>query len=359
MAPERISYDSLKKFCVSLFLKLGLESEPADIISQALLEADLRGVHSHGLLRLPIYVKRMELGLVNKKAVPRVIKETAATAVLDGEHGMGHYTSYRAMWLAVSKARKTGIGAVGVRNSTHFGVSAYYGLLAVENGQIGIVLSNTTPLMAATGGAQRLIGNNPLCIAIPARGYAPIVLDMACSNAAIGKIQLAAREGREIPPGWGADKNGVETTDPKAVLDMGMLMPVGGHKGYGLALVIDIIAGVLTGSGFGKEVTPLYHDFINKQRTGHFMVAIDINHFINREFFFDRLDLLLNSIKNSPKAPGVKEIFLPGEIEDAYKRKSLEQGVALPKSIIDELITLAERFNLKDLLNSFLQAEGE
>lgn len=350
MIQKRLKFNNLKNFCVSLFLKLGIKKEQADIISDALLEADLRGVHSHGLLRLPIYVKRMKLGLINKKAIPYVIKETSSTAILDGNHGMGHYSGYRAMMLAIDKARKTGIGAVGVRNSTHFGISAYYGLLAVKSEYIGIVFSNTTPLMAPTGGAKRLIGNNPLCIAVPARNYVPIVLDMACSNAAIGKIQLAAQEGREIPHGWGTDKNGVETTDPKAVLDNGMLMPVGGYKGYGLALMIDILAGVLTGSGFGEEVTPLYHDFINKQRTGHFMIALDINYFINKEIFFNRLELLIKSIKNSPRAPGVKEIFLPGEIEENKKQENLKEGLTLPEGILNELSSLAEEFKLKDLL---------
>lgn len=345
-----MNFTKLRKFCITLFLKLGFDKEPADIITDGLLEADLRGVHSHGLLRLPIYVKRIELGLINNKSVPYVVRETGATAVLDGDHGMGHYAGYKGMQLAVFKAKKTGVGAVGIRNSTHFGVSAFYGLMATNSEQIGVVLSNATPLMAATGGAKRLIGNNPLCIAVPARNGRPLVLDMACSNVAIGKIQLAGQEGREIPLGWGADKNGVATTDPRAVLDLGLLEPMAGYKGYGLALMIDIITGVLTGSGFGDEVTPLYQDFQNKQRTGHFMIALDTNFFIGRDLFYDRLEQLIDSIKKSPRAPGVEEILLPGEIEARKKHDNLHNGFVMPRAIVKELVQLAEKYGLEELI---------
>jgi LDH2 family malate/lactate/ureidoglycolate dehydrogenase len=355
---KKVNLEALRQFCVSLFVKLGVEEEAAGIIADGLLEADLRGVSSHGLLRLPIYVKRMELGLINNRAAPFIVSETGATAVMDGDHGMGQYVAFRAMDLAVSKAGKAGIGAVGVRNSTHFGVSARYALQAAEKGQIGIVLSNTTPLMAATGGAKRLIGNNPLCIAVPARGRAPIVLDMACSNVAIGRIQLAAREGREIPLGWGLDKEGLPTTNPLAVLDMGLLEPAAGYKGYGLALLIDILAGVLTGSGFGEEVTPLYFDFVNRQMTGHFMIALDIGSFIDRDLFFSRLGRLTEAVKNSPRAPGVDEILLPGEIEERKRLRHLEEGLSLPGVFIEDLSALAQRFGLEDLFERVVDIEG-
>lgn len=347
--PVKVNLAPLREFCRTIFLKLGVDPEAAGVIADVILEADLRGVSSHGLLRLPIYIKRMELGLINNRAVPYTASETESTAVVDGDHGMGQYVAAVAMKVAVDKAGKTGVGAVGVRNSTHFGVSSYYGLLAVKNDQIGIVLSNTTPLMPATGGSKRLIGNNPLCIAVPARGRAPIILDMACSNAAIGRIQLAAKEGRTIPLGWGADKEGVDTTDPNAVLEMGLLLPVAGYKGYGLALMIDIITGVLTGSGFGEEVTPLYLDFVNRQKTGHFMMALDIGCFINKDLFYSRLGRLIDSIKDSPRAPGVDEILLPGEIEERKKQVNLREGFTLPDAFMGDLSSLAEKFDLGEL----------
>ncbi|WP_034634336.1 Ldh family oxidoreductase [Desulfofundulus thermocisternus] len=351
----KVNVERLREFCLALFLKLGVAEEAANIIVDVILEADLRGVSSHGLLRLPIYVKRMELGLINNRAEPSVVKETVATAVIDGDHGMGQYVATRAMEMAIAKAAHTGIGVVGVRNSTHFGVAAYYALLAVKKEQIGIVLSNTTPLMAPTGGSRRLVGNNPLCIAVPAWNHVPIVLDMACSNVAIGRIQLAAKEGRQIPLGWGLDREGVPTTDPKAVLDGGLLEPMAGYKGYGLALVIDILAGVLTGSGFGEEVTPLYFDFVNKQRTGHFLMAINIGHFINKDLFYSRLGRLIESVKNSPRAPEVKEIFLPGEIEEKKRQRNLLEGLTLPRVFIGELSLLADKFGLRDLFERVMK----
>jgi LDH2 family malate/lactate/ureidoglycolate dehydrogenase len=344
---ERLSVQVLREFCLSLFRKLGFEREYAETVTNALMEAHLRGAPNQGLGRLPIYVKRIELGLINAKPVPRIVRETDSTAVLDGDNGLGHYAAARAMNLAISKAQKTGIGAVGVRNSTHFGVAAFYGLIAVEQGKIGIVMSNSTPLMAAPGGAERLIGNNPISIAVPHRDHAPIVLDMACSNAAYSSIQKAAQQGERIPPGWGTDGNGQETTDPKVVLESGILIPVGGYKGYGLAIMIDILVGVLTGSSFGKGVTHLYQDLTHKQGTGHFLLALDIDRFIDRESFDGRLDDFVGSIKSSRRAPGFEETLIPGEGSDRRKRRNLELGIELPKAIIDQLGQLADKYELK------------
>ncbi|UCF97496.1 MAG: Ldh family oxidoreductase [Spirochaetaceae bacterium] len=347
--PKRIAVQDLRDFCLSLFQKLDFAEEYAKAVTEAMLEGHLRGAHNQGLGRLPIYVKRIELGLINAKPVHRVVRDSGAAAVLDGDHGMGHYAASKAMNMAIQKAEKHGIGAVGVMNSTHFGVAAYYGRLAVDREKIGMVFTNSTALMAALGGAERLIGNNPLSIAVPRPGHAPVLLDMACSNVSYSTIQRAVQEGSQIPSGWGTDKNGVETNDPAAVLDMGMLIPAGVHKGYGLAVMIDILAGVLTGSAFGKDVGHLYKDLKDKQRTGHFLMAIDIDHFIDRKSFFNRLETFIESIKSSPRAPGVEELLLPGERSDRRRQGTLQAGVALPGGIVQQLGELAEKFELKQL----------
>ena len=346
---KRIAVQELRDFCLAVFQKLEFAEEYAQAVTEAMLEGHLRGAHNQGMGRLPIYVKRIELGLINAHPVHRVVRDSGAVAVLDGDHGMGHYAASKAMNMAVGKAEKHGIGSVGVMNSTHFGVAAYYGRLAVEREKIGLVFTNSTSLMAAPGGAERLVGNNPLSIAVPRAGHAPVLLDMACSNVSYSTIQRAAQEGDQIPAGWGTDKNGVETNDPAAVLDMGMLIPAGGHKGYGLAVMIDILAGVLTGSAFCKDVGHLYKDLEDKQRTGHLLTAIDIDHFIDRGLFYDRLDDFISSIKSSPKAPGAEEILLPGERADRRRRDSLEKGVGLPGGIVQQLGELAEKFDLKKL----------
>ncbi len=348
-ASKRIAVQELRDFCLSVLHKLDFAEEYAQTVTEAMLEGHLRGAHNQGLGRLPIYVKRIELGLINPKPDHRLVRDSGATAVLDGDHGMGHYAASKAMTMAIEKAETYGIGAVGAMNSTHFGVAAYYGRLAVDREKIGLVFTNSTSLMAAPGGAERLVGNNPLSIAVPRASHAPVLLDMACSNVSYSTIQRAVQEGEQIPSGSGTDKNGVETNDPAAVLDMGMLIPAGGHKGYGLAVMIDILAGVLTGSAFGKDVGHLYKDLTNKQRTGHFLMAIDIDHFIDRGSFYDRLEGLINSIKSSPTAPGVEELLLPGERSDRRRRDSLQRGVEMPSSIVQQLGELAEKLGLKQL----------
>lgn len=348
-ATNRIAVEELRGFCLSVFNKLEFAEEYARAVTEAMLEGHLRGAHNQGMGRLPIYVKRIELGLINAKPVHRVVRDSGAVAILDADHGMGHYAASKAMNMAIEKAEKHGIGSVGVMNSTHFGVAAYYSRMAADRGKIGLVFTNSTSLMAAPGGAERLIGNNPVSIGVPRAGKAPVLLDMACSNASYSTIQRAVQEGEKIPAGWGTDKNGVETNDPAEVLDMGMLIPAGGHKGYGLAVMIDILAGVLTGSAFGKDVGHLYKDLEEKQRTGHLLTAIDIDHFIDRESFNERLEMLINSIKSSPKAPGVEELLLPGERADRRRRDSLDNGIALPDGIVQQLGELADKFGLKKL----------
>lgn len=342
----RIGIGPLEEYCKSVFSHLGFSEDYVDAVSSGIMEAHLRGAHGQGVGRLPIYVKRIELGLINKDPQISVVSESGATAVLDGDHGLGHYAGTKGMRLAIKKAREFGVGAVGVRNSAHFGVAANYGKLAAEDGLIGIAITNSTALIAAPGGAERLMGNNPICIAVPTRDKRNVVLDMACSNVAFSKIQRAAQTGQSIPPGWGTDKDGIETTDPQAVLGGGMLTAAGGYKGYGLAVMFDILAGVLTGSAYVTNVTHLYQDLENKQRTGHFFIALNLESFMGKDMFYDRLEDFTSLIRNSKKAAGTEKIMLPGEPEELNAKDMEANGVPLPGKVVEQLNDIAARFDI-------------
>lgn len=347
---KRFKEQDLRAFAVAALKKTGFDQEYAETTARGVVEAHLRGTHNQGLGRLPQYVKRIQKGLISTKPELKIENETPSIAILDAGNAMGHYGGTRAMELAVSKAEATGIGAVGVKNSNHFGVAGYYSQIAARRNMIGIVFTNSTALLSAPGGGERVIGNNPFSVAVPSDDPEyPIVLDMACSNAAFSAIQSAAQAGEEVPLGWGTDKEGVETTDPKAILDGGLLLPSGGYKGYGMAVMFDILAGVLTGSAFTKDVSHLYQDMEGYQRTGHFMIALNIDRFLGLSLFSGRLSTFVASIKESKKAPGVTELWLPGDKEIAIKRDALAKGIALPAKIVELLDGLADSLEITRL----------
>jgi len=337
--------DRLSRFCVQLFEKVGVPSRDAEVLIDNLISADLRGVDTHGVTRIAIYIERLQSGAVRAKPQMKVLNETAVSAILDGDHGLGQVISARAMEMAMEKAKAGVIGVVGVRNSTHNGAMAYFATMAVKEDLIGIGLTNTVPLMAPTGGNQAMIGNNPLSIAAPAGYEKPVVFDMACSIAARGKIILAAKKGEKIPLGWAIDKEGLPTEDAKAALE-GLILPVGGHKGYGLALMVDVLSGVLTGANFGPGVGPLYHN-PGTQGIGHLLAAINIQAFIPISEFKARMDKMVRDVKQSKKAKGVKEIFLPGEIEMGIEEKRRREGIPLSRAVYDELCGLGQKLGVK------------
>lgn len=350
IASDRYDEKDLRAFTIAALIKVGFAEEYATVVSRAIVEAHLRGTHNQGLGRLPQYVKRIQKGLISLNPNLKVENETESIAVLDADYAMGHYGATKGMELAVEKSAKTGIGAVAIKNSNHFGVAGYYSQIAAKKGNIGIVFTNSTALISAPGGAERVIGNNPLSIAVPSTDPEyPIVLDMACSNAAFSAIQSAAQSGEEVPLGWGTDKNGVDTTNPKEILDGGLLLPSGGYKGYGMAVMFDIIAGVLTGSAFAKDVSHLYQNMTDMQRTGHFMISINIDKFIGIPLFSSRLVEFVSVIKGSNRAPGVSELFLPGDKEITIKKDCMAEGVALPAKIVELLNSLAESLEIKGL----------
>jgi ureidoglycolate dehydrogenase (NAD+) len=337
----KLNPEALKSFCIQILKKVHVPSQDAGIVADTLLQADLRGNNSHGIVRLPIYIKRILLGLVNPKPNMRIIKESVNTALYDGDFGLGQVSSFNAMKIAMNKAELNNIGAVGVRNSSHLGATAYYAMMALPQDMIGFACSNTPPLMPAPGGTKAVIGNNPFAFAVPAGEELPIVLDMACSIAAQGKIILAMNKGEKIPEGWAVNSQGLPTTDSVEALE-GLLLPIGGPKGYGLAIIVDIFAGLLTGAAFGSGVASIYKDFQNRQRNGHFFMALKISSFMEPLLFKKRIDNLIQQIKQSPLTPGVQEIFLPGEIAFKTAERNIKEGLTLPTSIMDKITKMAE-----------------
>lgn len=342
------SPDSLKEFAGSIFHKLGLSKEDAEIVSDVLITTDLRGISSHGVARIPIYAKRIRLELINPRPENQVLKENTCTALMDGDNGMGQVASYKAMKMCIKKAQYNGIASVAVKNSNHFGINAYYTMMAAKEGLIGMAFTNTSPLMAPFGGRERLLGSNPLSIAVPAGEEPDVVIDMATSVVARGKLEVAVKKGREIPRDWAVDEEGNFTTDPKRALQ-GALLPFGGHKGYGLALLVDILSGVLTGSKYGPHTGSLFGNMERSQEIGHFFLAINVDNFRNYSQFTEEMDEMMGGIKNSQKAKGFSRIYTPGEIEFERYQELLINGVVVNHKVQEELNSLAQKLGVPSL----------
>lgn len=342
-----INHNKIKSFSNACFMKLGMPVEEADIISQVMLEADLRGIHSHGFLRLPIYVERIEKGLIRNKANITYESNGGSSLVVDGNYSAGQVVGKYAMEKAIERSEEHGVGLVAVRNSNHFGITAFYSLLAAQSEKIGLVISNVAPLMPAVGGKDKIIGNNPISIAAPANGK-PIVLDMALSNTSFGKIIYHNEQGMEIPVDWGVDKEGRATTDPEKILNGGLLTAVGGPKGFGLAVMAEILTGVLSGGNFSKQIPSMY-DTERKQSISHFMLAIDIKQLLPLGTYYANIDKLTGYIKGSSKAERVEEIFMPGEIEFAREEDNRHKGVPIGESLLDQLNSLAVELEIEGI----------
>lgn len=339
----------LKKFSKEIFKKLGLKDEYAEIISKVLITTDLRGISSHGVARIPIYAKRINMGLINPTPQIKTLRENSTSALLDADNGMGQIASYQAMELCIKKAKEHGMGSIGVTNSNHFGINAFYSMMASKENLIGMVFTNASPLMIPFGGREKLLGSNPLSIAIPAGNEPDVVIDMATSVTARGKIEIAARKGEKIPEGWAIDSEGNATVDPQKALS-GSLLPFGGPKGYGLAIFVDIVSGIMTGSCFGSNCGSLFGDMDRPQKIGHFFMAINIENFMEIKEFKDRMDCMIQNIKNSKKAVGFDRIYMPGEIEYDKNMELLERGITVNEKVMNQLKDLAESLEISDFL---------
>lgn len=342
----KYSSKDLREFCTNVLLKFELPFEDAALVADSLVQANLRGVDSHGVTRMGIYTDRLKKGLIDPKPQVETIKETAATALLNGKHGMGQVVASKAMKIAITKAKEAGIGFVGVMNSSHFGTAAYFSQMALEEDMIGIALSNAPATMALWGGKTPFVGTNPFSFAVPTGLDQPIILDMATSIIARGKIIMAAQKGEVITHGIAVDKEGIITTNAADALE-GAVLPFGGAKGSGIALLIDILAGVLNGAAFGPHISDLYRNFEEKQNVGHLLGAINLDAFTGLFNFKAGIAAMVKEIKGLPAAKGVECILLPGEIElEKEKMRELE-GIELDFEVVSELKVLAKTYEVK------------
>ena len=340
-----IPVKDLFQSCLVLLQKAGVPPDQAATIADIVVEADLRGVESHGLLRLPAYIHRVQAGLMTAVTAVKTVRERGATVLLDAQSGFGQVAGVVAMNQAIDRARQHGVGVAAVRNANHFGIAAHYAMMALPHRMIGVVTANAAPSMAAWGGAAPVLGTNPICVAIPTGGTVDIVLDMASSMVARGKIRLAASKNQRIPLGWALDAEGRATEDPHAALK-GTVVPIGGPKGYGLALIVDVLSGVMTGADFGTRLTSV-HELKQHSSVGFVTQALDITAFAEWEEFQASMATLVAEVLNSPRAPGVSRIYLPGEIEWLKQQERLRSGVPVPQQVLQELRQLAAELGVQ------------
>ncbi len=335
----------LRSFCRNCLKALGVSSEDAQIISNGMIGSDMRGIGSQGIIRLSTYAKRVKTRAVNPRPNIRILKESETITLLDGDSGFGQLLGTKAMTMAIDKAQKMGVGIVALRNGSHLGALAFYSMLAADRDMIGLAITNGAPVMNAWGGASRAIGNNPLSFAIPTMGESPIVLDMAQSVVGLGKVRVAAKKNEKIPRDWGTNAKGESTDDPNEVLQGGSLLPIGGPKGYGLSVVMDILCGVLTGALFGKDCA--HKEDPRPEGCGHFFQAINVASFMPVQEFKKRVESLTAQLKGSEKATGIEEIYLPGEIENRTSKEREKTGIPVPWQVYEDLLELAQEFHLQ------------
>ena len=345
-ADRRFPAAALREFTARLFQSAGLDAAEAACLAESLVLANMRGVDSHGLMRLRTYATRVKCGVVRAGVTPRIVRESAAFLGVDGGNGKGMWVARQVMQTCIDRARDTGACFATVSHGNHFGIAASFAEQAARAGMIGIALSNAGPTMVPTGGRKPLLGANPLSIAIPSGKYRPLVLDMATSTVAQGKIILAAKEGKKtIPSDWAVDPDGNPTTDPQLALK-GAMLPFGGAKGYGLALIIDILVAVLSGALTSAHTNNFWKDFEHPQNLGFFLGAWNIASVMPLPEFEQRMEALLGEMKGCPPAPGYTEVFYPGEIEHRREQASLRDGVALGPAVVEDLAKLGAEYGV-------------
>jgi LDH2 family malate/lactate/ureidoglycolate dehydrogenase len=355
-----INPSTLRVFTQNIFLAIGCSTEHATLAADVLLRSDLRGIDSHGVARLSGYVRLWEKNRINPKPDIRIVHETPTTATVDGDAGLGLVVAPFAMQVAIKKAELYGSGWVSVRNSNHFGIAGYHALMAVEKDMIGFAMTNASPLVAPTYSNERLLGTNPMCYAFPAGHYPPVVVDLATSAAANGKLEIAQRLGKQVPEGWIQDKRGNYTTDPHALKSGGSLLPLGSdrdhgsHKGFGLSATVDILSAVLSGANYGPWVPP-FVAFLDPPENpvgkgiGHFVGAMRVDGFRPVDEFKSHLDNWIARFKTSTTVDPMQKVIIPGEPElEAENHRSIN-GIPLVDAVVTDLNALAERFGVSPL----------
>jgi L-2-hydroxycarboxylate dehydrogenase (NAD+) len=345
----RVPADRLAAFISRAFVAAGLPPEDAETVASLMAQADLRGSDTHGAIRLPIYLRRIRAGGINPKPDIRVLSDRASAALIDGDNGMGHLVMRRATLLAIDKAKATGIGWVGARMSNHAGPAALYATLPPQHDMIGLYFAvGSNNHLPPWGGSESMLGTNPLAVAVPALEEPAIVLDMAPTVAAYGKVRLKAQRGEQMPAGWMIDRDGKPLTDPDRA-DEGHLLPIGDYKGYGLSLIVGLLAGALNRAAIGREVVDFVKEVGTPTNTGHAVAAIAIDTFMPPAQFKRAVDRLIRDIRNSKRLPGVARIFLPGEQSHAKFLDRRVHGVPVAKALHESLDAVARAYNIPPL----------
>jgi len=342
-----VSAPKLRAFVIEVLEKVGISSEDARITAEVLVTTDMRGTRTHGVRLLKWYVNQIQRGGVNRNARMEIVRSGPTWALADGQAGLGEVTAYKSMKLAIAKAQENVVGVVGARNSNHFGAAGYYANMCLEEDMIGFATTNADPSMSVPGAAARLFGTNPIAYAFPAGEEKSPTFDVATSVVAGVKINQATREGRRIPEGWIIDRQGRPTTDPGDLEKGGAHLPVGGHKGYGLALMVELLSGALTGAGVMDEVLSYVQHPDKSCNSGHFFMAINVGAFIPIAEFKSRLDAMVRKIRSSAKMQGVERIYVPGEMEAEEQEKVRVRGLLLDDTTLSDLKQVAEDLDVR------------
>jgi LDH2 family malate/lactate/ureidoglycolate dehydrogenase len=333
--------DRLRGWTQEIFQKVGVSRGDAALLTDSLIEANLRGVDTHGITRmLCVYVERIRRGVMSAKTDIAVVRDKASTGLLACHNSIGQVGADLAMRMAIEKAAKTGVAFTAVSHSNHYGMAAYWAMMALPHGMIGFSATNAPAAVAPTGGCQAIFGTNPFAIAVPAGRERPFVLDLATTVVARGRIVLHAKQDKPLEPGWALDSRGAPTTDPHAALK-GLLSPLGGYKGYGIMMAVDLICGLLTGSNYGTHFPGMLADnLVTPTDVGSVFAAINVESFMDLPEFKAAMDKALDEIRTSPRIEGVKRIYIPGEIEFEMKDERLAKGIPIPEAVVRDFVAL-------------------
>jgi ureidoglycolate dehydrogenase (NAD+) len=354
-ADARVHPDRLKEFCVQALKASGLSERHAVETAEVLVTTDTWGTHTHGTRQLLPLMHNVRKGGLNASAEPEIVGEGLAWSLIDGNYAMPMVTSRLAMNTAIEKARRAGIAYSGVRHSNHYGAAGFYAMMAVEQGMIGLSVSNVDIRMTIPGARAPVIGTNPLAYAVPAGKERPVFMDIATSVVAISKVLTAKVAGKPIPDNWLVDERGLPTSDPQAYPEKGAIVPMAGHKGYGIALFIEIISGVLTGASFLSGIGNWLADDPEPADQGHAFIALDVESLMPLDRFRQRMDEMIRELREAPRAEGADRIYVPGEMEWERYDEAYSRGIQLPDYVLVNLFTLAEQTGLTPQLESILR----
>ena len=344
----KVKLDALKSFVLKALQKTGMSETNANTVADTLITTDTFGVMTHGTKNLRQYIQKMQAGGLDAAAVPSVEREGAAFAIINGNKAIGMLSACKAMEIAVKKAKEVGIAYVGVKNSCHFGAAGYYSNIAAKEGLIGLAMSNADPVIAVPNGKTKAIGTNPFSFAAPLGNGKSIFLDIALSNVAALKVIMAQEKGQNIPDTWLVDENGLPTTDAGKFPKSTSLQPMAAHKGYGLAVLVEILASVMTGAGILSEITSWNLDLSAPNNAGHAFIAIDISRMMPMEEFTKRINKMAEELKNSPKASGAERIFLPGEMEWDKRELAERSGeIEITDSMAESFAALSNEMDIE------------